>query len=87
MAGKKSTRKQADSDTRVNEFADQLESAFMAGLGALSGAQKRGAETFDTLVQEGEKFRRKATSRTESLIDDVQGAIRAMADDDSRVQL
>jgi poly(hydroxyalkanoate) granule-associated protein len=81
MAGKKSTRKQADSDTRINEFAEQLESAFMAGLGALSGAQKKGAETFETLVEEGEKFRKKATSRTESLIDDVQGAIRDMADD------
>ena len=81
MADKKSTRKQADSDNRVGEFADQLESAFMAGLGALSGAQKKGAKTFETLVKEGEKFRKKATSRTESLIDDVQDAIRDMADD------
>ena len=81
MAGKKSTRKQADSDTRLNDLAEQLESAFMAGLGALSGAQKKGAKTFDTLVQEGETFRKKATSRTESLIDDVQDAIRDMADD------
>ncbi len=81
MADRKSTRKQADSDNRLGEFADQLESAFMAGLGALSGAQKKGAATFDSLVKEGEKFRKKATSRTESLIDDVQGAIRDMADD------
>ena len=79
MASKKSTRKQADSDTRLNDIADQLESAFMAGLGALSGAQKKGAKTFDTLIKEGEKFRKKATSRTESLIDDVQGTIREMA--------
>ncbi len=81
MAEKKSTRKQADNDTRTGEFADQLEQAFMAGLGALAGAQKKGAETFDTLIKEGEKFRRKATSRTETLIDDVQDAIRDMADD------
>ena len=81
MAKKKSTRKQADSDNRLGEFADQLESAFMAGLGALSDAQKKGADTFDSLVEEGEKFRKKATSRTESLIDDVQDAIRDMADD------
>lgn len=81
MAEKKSTRKQADNDTRTGEFADQLEQAFMAGLGALAGAQKKGAKTFDTLIKEGEKFRRKATSRTESLIDDVQDAIRDMADD------
>ena len=81
MADRKSTRKQADNDNRLGEFADQLESAFMAGLGALSGAQQKGAKTFESLVKEGEKFRKKATSRTESLIDDVQDAIRDMADD------
>lgn len=81
MADKKSTRKQADNDKRVGEFAEQLEQAFMAGLGALAGAQKKGAKTFESLIKEGEKFRKKATSRTESLIDDVQDAIRDMADD------
>ena len=63
------------------EVAEQLEQAFMAGLGALSGAQKKGAERFDALVEEGEKFRKKATSKTESLIDDVQESIREMTDD------
>jgi poly(hydroxyalkanoate) granule-associated protein len=81
MAGKKTDKKQKDSDKRVNEVAEQLEHAFLAGLGALSDAQKKGAERFDSLVKEGEKFRKKATSRSESLIDDVQGAIRDMADD------
>ena len=81
MAGKKSTRKQKDSDTRVGEITGQLEHAFMAGLGALSDAQKQGAKTFDALVKEGEKFRKKTTSKTENLIDDVQDAIRDMADD------
>lgn len=81
MADKKSAKNQKDSENRVNEIAEQLEHAFMAGLGALSGAQKKGAKTFDSLVQEGEKFREKTTSKTESLIDDVQDAIRDMADD------
>ena len=81
MAGKKTSSKQKAPDSRVGEFADQLEHAFLAGLGALSDAQKKGAKRFDSLVKEGEKFRKKATSRTESLIDDVQGAIRDMADD------
>ena len=81
MAGKKSTRKQKDSDTRVGEITGQLEHAFMAGLGALSDAQKKGAKTFDALVKEGEKFRKKTTSKTENLIDDVQDAFRDMADD------
>ena len=81
MASKKTAKNQKDSEKRVNEIAEQLEHAFMAGLGALSGAQKKGAETFDSLVKEGEKFRKKTTSKTESLIDDVQDAIRDMADD------
>lgn len=80
MAGKKSNRNK-DNDTRVGEITDQLEHAFMAGLGALSDAQKKGAKTFDALVKEGEKFRKKTTSKTETLIDDVQDAIRDMADD------
>jgi len=81
MAGKKSAKKQKDSENRVNEIAEQLEHAFMAGLGALSDAQKKGAKTFDSLVKEGEEFRNKTTSKTETLIDDVQDAIRDMADD------
>ncbi len=81
MAAKKSTKKQKDSENRVNEISEQLEHAFMAGLGALSDAQKKGAKTFDSLVTEGEKFRKKTTSKTESLKYDVQDAIRDMADD------
>lgn len=81
MAGKKKTAKQTAPESRVGELADQLEHAFLAGLGALSDAQKKGAKRFDSLVKEGEKFRKKATSRTEALIDDVQGAIRDMAGD------
>ena len=81
MAGKKKTAQQKAPESRVGEFADQLEHAFLAGIGALSDAQKKGAKRFDSLVKEGEKFRKKATSRTEALIDDVQDAIRDMAGD------
>ncbi|MGI9249269.1 MAG: phasin family protein [Woeseiaceae bacterium] len=81
MANKKSTKKQKDSVMSVGEVTEQLEHVFMAGLGALSDAQKQGAKTFDALVKEGEKFRKKTTSRTETLIDDVQDTIRDMADD------
>lgn len=80
MAKQKTSTKQKPAENRVNEVAEQLEHAFMAGLGALSDAQKKGAKRFDSLVKEGEKFRKKATSRTETLIDDVQDAIRDMAD-------
>ena len=72
MADKKSTKKQKDTESRVGEVAEQLEYAFMAGLGALSDAQKKGAARFESLVKEGEKFRKKATSKSESLIDDVR---------------
>jgi hypothetical protein len=65
MADKKTTAKQKDTESRVGEVAEQLEHAFMAGLGALSDAQKKGAARFESLVKEGEKFRNKATSKTE----------------------
>ncbi|MDH3611829.1 MAG: phasin family protein [Gammaproteobacteria bacterium] len=81
MSATKRKTNQRDSDSMVGEIAEQFEHAFLAGLGALSNAQKKGAETFDTLVKEGEKFRTKTSKKTESLIDDVQDAIRDMTDD------
>jgi len=81
MAGKKGKVKQTDSKKRVTEITEQFEHAFLAGLGALSNAQKAGEKTFDKLVKQGEKFRKDTTKRTESLIDDVQDAIREMTDD------
>ena len=81
MAGKKRKTKQKDSDTIVSEIGENLEHAFLAGLGALSNAQKKGAKTFDSLVKQGEDFRKKASKKTESLIDDVQDTIREMSDD------
>lgn len=78
MAGKKRTTKQRVTEKKVT---DQLEDAFLAGLGALSNAQKAGEKTFDSLVKQGESFRKKTTRKTESLIDEVQGAIREMSED------
>ncbi len=78
MATRKYTKKQKPSDKNI---AEQLEDAFLAGLGALSNAQKAGEKTFDSLVKQGEQFRKKTTKRTESLIDNVQDAIREMSDD------
>jgi len=78
MAGKKRNMKQKVTDKKVTE---QLEDAFLAGLGALSNAQKAGEKTFDSLVKQGETFRKKTTKKTESLIDDVQDAIRDMSED------
>jgi poly(hydroxyalkanoate) granule-associated protein len=81
MAGKKRKTKQKDSEKFVSEIGDNLEHAFLAGLGALSNAQKKGAKTFDSLVKQGEDFRKKASKKTESLIDDVQDTIREMSGD------
>ncbi|MGB5576725.1 MAG: phasin family protein [Woeseiaceae bacterium] len=78
MASKKGKTKQKVSDKKVTE---QFEDAFLAGLGALSNAQKAGAKTFDSLVKQGETFRKKTTKKTEALIDDVQDAIREMSED------
>ncbi|MDH3373110.1 MAG: phasin family protein [Gammaproteobacteria bacterium] len=81
MVAKKRKAKQKDSEKMVYEVREQLENAFLAGLGAFSNAQQAGGKTFDKLVEEGEKFRKKTTRKTESLIDDVQDAIREMTDD------
>ena len=81
MAGKKGKTKQTDSKKRVAEITEQLEHAFLAGLGAFSNAQKAGEKTFDKLVKQGEDFRKKTSKKTESLIDDVQDAIRDMTGD------
>ena len=81
MAAKKSKAKQRDNEKMVNEIREQLEDAFLAGLGAFSNAQQAGEKRFDKLVKEGEKFRKQTTKKTETLIDDVQDAIREMTDD------
>lgn len=60
-------------------MAGQLEHVFLAGLGALANTQKVGSKAFETLVQQGESFRKGATNKSEALIDDVQAAIRGMA--------
>jgi poly(hydroxyalkanoate) granule-associated protein len=72
---------QRNAETKVGEIAEQLEHVFLAGLGALSNAQKAGVKTFDALVKQGEDFRDETSKKTESLIDDVQDAIRGMTSD------
>jgi len=81
MVAKKGKAKQKDSEKMVDEIREQLEDAFLAGLGAFANAQQAGEKRFDKLVKEGEKFRKKTTKKTEALIDDVQDAIREMTDE------
>ena len=81
MSDKKSQSKQGVSSLKPAEIAANLEHAFLAGLGALADPQKIGSSSFDSLVKRGEKFRKKATDRTEELLEDVQEAIREMTED------
>jgi poly(hydroxyalkanoate) granule-associated protein len=81
MARKKSTASQKSAASRGAEISNQLENAFLAGLGALSHPQDIRSTSFEALVEKGETFRKKATSKTEELIDDVQEALREMSDD------
>lgn len=80
MAKKKTALKQDLRDDGP-EIVAQLEQAFLAGLGALSNAQKVGGKAFDKLVDQGLSFRKETTDRTETLIDNVQDAIRDMSDE------
>ena len=75
MANRKRSSKSKDQ----NDVTEQLEQAFLAGLGALANAQKAGSKAFDKLVEQGKSFSRQTTDKSEELIDDVQSAIRSMA--------
>jgi poly(hydroxyalkanoate) granule-associated protein len=81
MATTQHDSERRNTDTRVGEITEQLEHVFLAGLGALSNAQKAGVKTFDALVKQGEDFRDETSKKTESLIDDVQEAVRGMTSD------
>ena len=81
MAKQKTQSKQKVRSSKAAEISGQLEHVFLAGLGALSNAQEKGAKTFDTLVEQGECFRKEASDKTEALLGDVQDAIRGMAGD------
>ena len=61
MADKKSDSKQKVSSLNPAEIAENLEHAFLAGLGALTDPQKIRSSSFESLVKRGEKFRKKAT--------------------------
>lgn len=81
MTKQKSSRKTSTRSDRGRDVAGQLEQAFLAGLGALSNAQEAGGEAFQSLVKQGKSFRKEATDKTESLISEVQDAIRDMGSD------
>ncbi|MCJ7590966.1 MAG: phasin family protein [Woeseiaceae bacterium] len=81
MKKKKPDLKQKDIGERTAEIAGQLEHIFLAGLGALANTQKVGSKAFEALVKQGESYRKGATDKTETLIDDVQDAIRGMTHD------
>ncbi len=81
MAKRKSKSKQKVSGSKPDDISDQFEAAFLAGLGALDNARKAGTKTFESLVQQGEAYRRKTTNRTEAMIDEVQSTIRDLAGD------
>lgn len=74
-------RKKTSKSKNQNDVSEQLEQAFLAGLGALANAQKVGSKAFDKLVEQGKSFSRQTTDKSEELIDDVQSAIRSMASD------
>ncbi len=81
MVKQKRQSKQSDSGKGSADISGQLEHVFLAGLGALANTRKAGQKTFETLIKQGESFRKDATDKTEALIDDVQDAIRGMAGD------
>ena len=53
MAKRKTSSKQKDSGGRTSEVAEQLEHAFLAGLGALANTQKVGSALSKPMVTLG----------------------------------
>ena len=76
MATRKVTTKQ-----RVNDFAGQVDRIFLAGLGIVANARKAGADAFDGLVRDGEKFRKDTAKRAEKMIDRVEDSIKDAGDE------
>ncbi len=68
-------RKTSSKQTGSSEVAEQLEHAFLAGLGAMANTQKAGSKAFEALIEQGKSFRKETSNKTESLIDEVQDAI------------
>ena len=75
------TKQKSTKTPTPKDVAGQLEQAFLAGLGALAKSQEAGEEAFKNLIKQGQSFRQEATAKTESLIGDVQDAIRSMGSD------
>ena len=76
MATRKVTTKQT-----VNSFADRIDRFFLAGLGIVANARKAGTDTFDTLVRDGEKFRKETAKRAEKMMDSVEDTIKDAGDE------
>ncbi len=74
------TDKKSDDKKTGADISESLEQVFLAGLGALSAATEVGAKTFDSLVDQGEAYRQKASKKTEEIIEEVQEAVREVAD-------
>ena len=79
MSAKK-RKKQDQNENAAGEVSERLEQVFLAGLGALSTASDIGAKTFDSLVDQGQAYRKAASKRTEELLGDVQEAVREVSE-------
>lgn len=79
MNAKKTTKRTSKAKAE-HELSGYLEQVFLAGLGALSEAQQFGSKAFDSLVKQGEDYRKQTADNTEEFIDDVQGTLRKMSD-------
>ena len=49
---KKTSSKKKGSDKHTSAVAEQLEHAFLAGLGAMANTQKVGSKAFDALIEQ-----------------------------------
>jgi len=72
----KNVKHKANNTSVGADISHQLENVFLAGLGALSTVTEVSAKTFDSLVDQGEDYRKNATKKTEKIIGEVEQAVR-----------
>jgi len=64
----------------VNRSMDYARQVWLAGLGAVSKAEKEGNKLFEVLVERGEQVQAQARKRAEDKVEEVKGRVEAMRD-------
>ncbi len=77
----KKKAKKLPKSLRKGAFPSSVDAVLAAGLGALGQAQKKGADTFDALVQRGERVTAEGGKAARGALGDVEAAVARIVED------